>query len=299
MSIEVKCPGCFRRYAVADQFAGKKAKCKACGAMMLVPQLPPPPPVEREMDFDALAAMESGSPVDNSAPIAVAPPPLSPPISAPPRRPVPVAPFAKPKPASSRFRLGFRLNRLVIAMLVIGVMLIVYGFKEWRLASASGSTPQTITCAQLEANGYGNNAYIRLTGFKVSGHFVYNKRSDDYWTVVWLPIVSVKSPLPAADGSGPTGPVKVIIKSNKIHNHAEAEAFAINTSIEGMVINQIESISSKETELLRHSYPTTDFDKCWIVEEGREPAGAGKYMAFFGGGALLVLAGLGMMFGPE
>lgn len=297
MSIEVKCPGCFKRYAVADQFAGKKAKCKACGSAMLVPQLPPP--AEQEMDFDALAAMESGSPVDNSAPVAMAPPPISPPISAPPRRAMPVAPFAKPKPAASRLHLGFRINRIIIAMLVIGVMLIVYGFREWRLASASGSTPQTITCAQLEANGYGNNAYIHLTGFRVSGHFVYQKRSDDYWTVAWLPIVSVKNPLPTTAGAVPSAAIKVIVKSNKIHNHAEAEAFALNTSLEGMVINQIESMTSKEIELLRHSYPTTNFDKCWIVEEGREPAGAGKYMAFFGGGALLVLAGLGMMFGPE
>jgi hypothetical protein len=299
MSIEVKCPGCAKRYAVADQFAGKKAKCKACGATMLVPQLPPPPPPEQEMDFDALAAMESGSPVDDSAPIAVAPPPISPPISAPPRQPPPIASFNKAKRASSGLRLGFRLNRITIAMLVIGVMLIVYGVKEWRLASASASTPQTLTCAQLEKSGYGNNAYIRLTGFRVSGHFVYQKRTDNDWTIAWFPIISVKGPLPTADGSALTRPVKVIVKTNKVHNQAEAEAFALNTSLEGMVINQVESISSKETELLRHSYPTTDFDTCWIVEAGREPAGTGKYLAFFGGGGLLVLAGLGMMFRPE
>ncbi|MHC4404414.1 MAG: hypothetical protein ACYTG0_32575 [Planctomycetota bacterium] len=37
MPIQVQCGGCKRRYAVPDQFAGKKARCKKCGQSMVVP----------------------------------------------------------------------------------------------------------------------------------------------------------------------------------------------------------------------------------------------------------------------
>ena len=66
-----------------------------------------------------------------------------------------------------------------------------------------------------------------------------------------------------------------------------------------MVVNKIESLSPKERALLQPAYPGVDFNKCWIVEEAREPAGAGKYMAFFGGGAALALLGLFLMFKPD
>src|SRR4051794_6370458 len=37
MSIQVGCEGCGKIYTVDDRFAGKKAKCKTCGAVMTVP----------------------------------------------------------------------------------------------------------------------------------------------------------------------------------------------------------------------------------------------------------------------
>lgn len=40
MSIKVRCDGCGKTYQVDDRFAGKKAKCKACGQGMQVPGAP-------------------------------------------------------------------------------------------------------------------------------------------------------------------------------------------------------------------------------------------------------------------
>src|SRR5258706_111877 len=37
MSIEFRCDGCGKAYKVGDALAGKKARCKACGAVMVVP----------------------------------------------------------------------------------------------------------------------------------------------------------------------------------------------------------------------------------------------------------------------
>ena len=59
MSIAVTCGGCGKTYKVADAFAGKKAKCKACGATMVVP---------------GVAAAKPGGGAPPKAPV---PPPLS------------------------------------------------------------------------------------------------------------------------------------------------------------------------------------------------------------------------------
>ena len=40
MAIKVTCPECFRDYQIPDQYAGKKVKCKGCGAAMVVEEDP-------------------------------------------------------------------------------------------------------------------------------------------------------------------------------------------------------------------------------------------------------------------
>jgi hypothetical protein len=111
MSIQVSCAGCGKSYRVDDRFAGKRAKCKACGNEMLVPAAaaaaprvaagagaaPAPAktkvaaagaaaakpavrkPVQVEksgddFDFSAIDAIEQGGEVDDNyvAPVAVA-----------------------------------------------------------------------------------------------------------------------------------------------------------------------------------------------------------------------------------
>jgi hypothetical protein len=103
MSIQVSCAGCGKSYRVDDRFAGKRAKCKACGSEMLVPAAaaaaaaPPtakakvaatpaaaakpaarkPAAVEKsegDFDFSAIDAIEQGGEVDDNfvAPVAVA-----------------------------------------------------------------------------------------------------------------------------------------------------------------------------------------------------------------------------------
>ncbi len=40
--IEFKCQGCGKAFSVPDQFAGRRARCKACGAAVVVPARPDP-----------------------------------------------------------------------------------------------------------------------------------------------------------------------------------------------------------------------------------------------------------------
>src|SRR5258706_4207304 len=78
MPIDTECAGCGKRYALPEKFAGRKARCKNCGAEMVIPQAQA---VESpDVDYDAMAAMEGSGTVDESEPpvAAIAPPPPPP-----------------------------------------------------------------------------------------------------------------------------------------------------------------------------------------------------------------------------
>jgi len=50
-------------------------------------------------------------------------------------------------------------------------------------------------------------------------------------------------------------------------------------------------LSTEHKDLLKGSYPETDFEKCWIFEAGREPGGFFKIILIFIGAAVLLLGG--------
>jgi hypothetical protein len=61
------------------------------------------------------------------------------------------------------------------------------------------------------------------------------------------------------------------------------------------VTNKIVSLGGQERTLLEQSYPGTDFSRCLIIQEGREPAGWTKLIIMVGGGSLATLIGLGLL----
>ena len=74
-------------------------------------------------------------------------------------------------------------------------------------------------------------------------------------------------------------------------------AVADRETVQGMVVNEIESLDSEEKRILSESYPGIDFDRCTIFEHGRKPKGMGMIAAYIGGGGLLALLGLFWTFG--
>jgi hypothetical protein len=64
--------------------------------------------------------------------------------------------------------------------------------------------------------------------------------------------------------------------------------------LRGMVTNQIKSLNAKERELLQKHYPGINFDRCLIIDEGREPTSSGLIALYLAGGGGLILFGLAM-----
>jgi hypothetical protein len=62
--------------------------------------------------------------------------------------------------------------------------------------------------------------------------------------------------------------------------------------LQALVTNKIVSLGAEERSLLEQSYPGTDFSRCLIIQEGRQPAGPVKVVLMVGGGGLLGVAGL-------
>ena len=62
MTISTSCPGCKSKYTVADSMAGKKAKCKKCGAILAIPKADDP--VLTETSEPVLADLAGSSPLD-------------------------------------------------------------------------------------------------------------------------------------------------------------------------------------------------------------------------------------------
>jgi hypothetical protein len=50
--MQIDCPGCRKKYVVAERVLGKTLRCKACGTSIATPAPPRPAPVPREADSD-------------------------------------------------------------------------------------------------------------------------------------------------------------------------------------------------------------------------------------------------------
>lgn len=200
--------------------------------------------------------------------------------------------------------------RLAIGMVVVGCILGFMGYQEMSLASKTDKTPQTISCRALSSNGPGDNANVVMTDFLLcSMAYVYEtiSQNDDTYKTVWVPAV----PLGGAyhqkilsmidqDGNfmGDQVPIPrdlhVLIKTSHARNDRAVVNLGERDTIAGLVINDIESVKGEERKLLQESYPGVNFDNVWILEHGRQPAGAGKTLGLMGGGTALVLAGLAL-----
>jgi hypothetical protein len=314
----VVCNNCSKKYRVDDSAAGRKFVCKQCGNIIRVPAttdappvvkkaVAPPPiptPVSNDMDFDALASLESTGEIDNSVPFIPSP-----------SRGATVVAAGQPKAAKkfSAPRIGFRINRIILIVIGLGIGALVWGGRELLLASSASDTAQDITCEQLSKNGPGGNLHVRVTNFMSMSNYVWHAPGQGQeWDTVWLPIVPpnvVKLPpfkrlkagariVPADAGYVNPGDIHVLVKTHVVKREGDVNSAMSRQSVEGMVINKIESLSEKDREFLHQGYPTMSVDSCYIVEDGRKPLGGLASLLIFGGLAILGF-GIFLVFKPE
>jgi hypothetical protein len=176
-------------------------------------------------------------------------------------------------------------------MRFIGLILVIAGiggayrtYNEWQVGATATAAARPVTLQELAANAA--NPHVQIRAFDFARKFAYSKRKHDTdFTKVWIPIV--------AKGSSE---IRVVVRTSKVRNLAELEKFCAQTTLQGLIINDIDSLPAEYAAELRKCYPETDFTKCLIVDEGRQPItlvgdllqhlGIAAGLAFFG---LLIL----------
>jgi hypothetical protein len=203
---------------------------------------------------------------------------------------------------------------LTAGVLLIGALVAFFlSILNLSLASASSATPQRITLAQLLANGPGNNAHVLVTDFVPAQNYVYLYQQvrgkynlatppgseNRNWTEVWVPLVpltaEMKDRLAAggdiADLLHPRA-VRVVVRLANVHDRDSVEQWCGNKrEVKGLVVNSVSSLNTTTKDLLKQSYPDSDFSTCLLIHEGRKPPWAIGIIFGFGMGTLLMVAG--------
>ena len=183
---------------------------------------------------------------------------------------------------------GFWRLRLGVAGLVLGGMLLFAGLREWQLGSAASDQPEDVTLEALIARGPDGNPHVRVSDFVLGDNYVYfTDDTGTYWTSVLVPAVPNKMGDQAAHVLIP----QVIVKSTHASDEDHLNTLRARTRLQGLVVNRIEALGSEEREILAKDYPGIDFDKCIILEEGRQPSSGGMVFLMGGGGLALVVVG--------
>jgi hypothetical protein len=340
MTIEIRCTHCEQSYRLADKLAGKKAKCKNCGGVINIPAAP------ASADSVGIAG---DSAVENSGTVTSTNDAVAQMMEE-----DELSPAKNPKPASQQSGPGrtgetlagpVRLTRrrrkrslfpglslqvswwgIVIA--IVGIGLIINGYREYRLASLAKVDPQQLALSKLLAEGPGSNAHLMLKEVYVCDNmfvYAYNKEDErSTWTNVWVPILpedgeycqrlagEYEALIAAGEFDADTGQltdvgrqrlnqfpqpsdIQIILKTSKVKNMAQLESMATINSFQGILVNEIESLGSEEKKLLQESYPSADFSSCYIFEEDRKLTGSDGQLAYLFFGLCAVVGSLAIM----
>jgi len=103
-------------------------------------------------------------------------------------------------------------------------------------------------------------------------------------------------PAPRPPGGGPAPGGIAVVASKNIGGEGQMGELVSRTTLQGMVINDLMSMGPEERGRLPSHYPGANFQGCLVVQEGRSHPGPAWMVAMFGGGALSILAGIGLFF---
>lgn len=196
--------------------------------------------------------------------------------------------------------------RFLLLMIVGGGFLIYLGYTELVVAAKTDTEPQIMTCAELAANGPGDNAHIELTdAYYHRADAIIETGSSRRWLTVWVPVVpsdgEYVQAVEQAKADRTERPMltdyAVIMRSKYIEKDSELGEVVRQPSVRGVVINSIESIGDDEMNWLRMTAPGVDFSKVWIFDHDRKPSGMLTGIAQMGAGLLLAASACWMMLG--
>lgn len=206
-------------------------------------------------------------------------------------------------------------GRLNVGLFVFSGVLLWLGIQEKQLHARSSPTPQIISCADLTANGPGNNYHIKMQDFLLLPNYVYEVKRGS-WSGAWVPAMAVGDALKvaAADLEVPLEELanwpdeqlasaleeidfdkfnfRVIVEFPNVDGAHHVEAKFALKEIHGTILG---SLDSDARRLFRDSYPQLDLDNLLVLVEGRLPWSKATVTNMFFGSAALLIGGIIML----
>lgn len=214
--------------------------------------------------------------------------------------------------------------RIKIAVVVVGGIAAFYGIQELRVSHGASTEAVEVDLATLEAGDALPDSHIRLgphIALYPMCYYEYRKGKHEHGepgpgtslTCTYYPVISNEhsflqafqawnESLESADDQSAIQPppaigqFAVLVKSDEFSILGEIpDDFGSVPSVQGLVINTIESLDDEETNLLRQNFPGLDVEQVLILEKDRQPAGLGKSLGAIVGGGVISLAGVAWM----
>lgn len=218
------------------------------------------------------------------------------------------------------------MARIAVLLIVGGGFLSFVGGQEFLVGRGASSKPVAVDLARLEAGEAAPNNHLRVGehialypacvySYQTTKHAAGDPSPSAKVNYCFYPIISREhefirdlSELNAKyHGMGnvpdniPAPEIRqfaILVKTRQFKTIGAIPG-DIDTadSVEGLVVNQIDSLDGEEEKLIKESFPNLDVDRVLILEEGRRPASLVKSLGMMAGGVALVLGGLGLLFG--
>jgi len=193
-----------------------------------------------------------------------------------------------------------------IALVIFAAGGLIHGVREFVLTAKTSPSPQQIRYKQLASQGYGQNAFMHLTdAVPVTEWLVYRGKGETGpWEYAYVPAIADDNPwaeeamAAASVGRAVTTKPKdihVLLKFTNIRDPKDLKVRLWSkykkATFRGVIINEIDSLGSKEKTLLRQGYPGLDVDNVWILEVGRTSSKEHGWL-FVGLGTATLIGGL-------
>ena len=214
---------------------------------------------------------------------------------------------------------GLVLWLLILGCIVTSIGLIAGGWRQYQIGKGASSAPTHTELTDLERSPVIRNNYIHLgrhvrlyceTVFEYESKLLSSApTADTRILLAFYPAISDKHPQAAMwkslfakyrtidkipQAEQPKGSsFSLLVKTFRFNRVGDIPA-GIQDSQEmtGLIVNSAESLNSEHKKLIRESFPSIDFSRLLILEEGATPMKPESAVALMVGGGLVGLLGL-------
>jgi len=196
----------------------------------------------------------------------------------------------------------------VLIMIVIGGCVIFAGVQEYRVGKDSSADPVDVPLADLEGGKALPDNHIRIGEHHriyATSVYEYEYEDDDArekpsskvkWTYYPEDKYDSLKKVPRGAKWPALKSFAVLVKTERFATIGDIpRKRKFIKSVQGLVINRIETLGDDEKRLIRSEFPKIDFDKIFVLEQDRKPETAATSIGMMVAGGAVAVIPLGVL----